>query len=147
MVTFDILKCWIVRFIKLMLSARICLFCGVDSGLGHSCASKAQPKVLRHLSSSLCTPAYICVLFPQSIIHTIIWQYISYHYPLFMKQVHTPDSSRYWIANSYEDRFISGLEPENVDKVNYLWVIHIMYGLITLNPWLHFMPLNLMIHI
>ncbi|KAL5677431.1 hypothetical protein ACJX0J_013562, partial [Zea mays] len=85
-------------------------------GLGHSCASKAQPKVLRHLSSSLCTPAYICVLFRQSIIHTIIWQYIFYHYPLFMKQVHTPDSSRYRIANSYEDRFISGLEPENVDK-------------------------------
>lgn len=37
----------------------------------------------------------------------------------FGKQVHTPDSSRYWIANSYEDRFKSGLEPENVDKVNY----------------------------
>jgi len=33
-----------------------------------------------------------------------------------MKQVHTPDSNRYWIANSYEYRFISGLEPENVDK-------------------------------
>ncbi|ONM21617.1 putative beta-14-xylosyltransferase IRX14 [Zea mays] len=32
------------------------------------------------------------------------------------KKVHTPDSSRYRIANSYEDRFISGLEPENVDK-------------------------------
>ncbi|AQK89094.1 putative beta-14-xylosyltransferase IRX14 [Zea mays] len=30
--------------------------------------------------------------------------------------VHTPDSNRYWIANSYEYRFISGLEPENVDK-------------------------------
>lgn len=39
--------------------------------------------------------------------------------PLFDKQVHTPDSSRYWIANSYEDRFKSGLEPENVDKVKY----------------------------
>ena len=35
------------------------------------------------------------------------------------KQVHTPDSSRYWIANSYEERFKSGLEPENVDKVTY----------------------------
>ncbi|ONM55575.1 Phosphoribosylaminoimidazole-succinocarboxamide synthase chloroplastic [Zea mays] len=33
-----------------------------------------------------------------------------------MKHVHTSNSSRYWIANSYEDRFISGLEPENVDK-------------------------------
>lgn len=40
-------------------------------------------------------------------------------YSFFGKQVHTPDSSRYWIANSYEDRFKSGLEPENVDKVNH----------------------------
>ncbi|XP_078432944.1 purin 7 isoform X2 [Wolffia australiana] len=31
-------------------------------------------------------------------------------------QVHTPDSSRYWIADSYEERFANGLEPENVDK-------------------------------
>ncbi|KAL5707991.1 phosphoribosylaminoimidazolesuccinocarboxamide synthase [Ranunculus cassubicifolius] len=31
-------------------------------------------------------------------------------------EVHTPDSSRYWIAQSYEDRFQSGLEPDNVDK-------------------------------
>ncbi|XP_028212693.1 phosphoribosylaminoimidazole-succinocarboxamide synthase, chloroplastic-like isoform X2 [Glycine soja] len=31
-------------------------------------------------------------------------------------QVHTPDSSRYWIANSYLERFQNGLEPENIDK-------------------------------
>ncbi|KAI3935059.1 hypothetical protein MKW98_009978, partial [Papaver atlanticum] len=31
-------------------------------------------------------------------------------------EIHTPDSSRYWIANSYEERFRNGLEPENVDK-------------------------------
>nr|CAD1825136.1 unnamed protein product [Ananas comosus var. bracteatus] len=31
-------------------------------------------------------------------------------------EVHTPDSSRYWIASSYEERFSAGLEPENVDK-------------------------------
>ncbi|RZC63429.1 hypothetical protein C5167_025188 [Papaver somniferum] len=31
-------------------------------------------------------------------------------------EIHTPDSSRYWIANSYEERFHNGLEPENVDK-------------------------------
>ena len=36
-------------------------------------------------------------------------------------QVHTPDSSRYWIANSYEERFRNGIEPENVDKVCYLF--------------------------
>ncbi|KAL6180016.1 hypothetical protein ACLB2K_046685 [Fragaria x ananassa] len=31
-------------------------------------------------------------------------------------EVHTPDSSRYWIAPTYEERFQNGLEPENVDK-------------------------------
>ncbi|KAG9459112.1 hypothetical protein H6P81_003620 [Aristolochia fimbriata] len=35
---------------------------------------------------------------------------------LLIDEVHTPDSSRYWIANSYEERFSKGLEPENVDK-------------------------------
>ncbi len=31
-------------------------------------------------------------------------------------EVHTPDSSRYWLANSYMDRFSRGQEPENIDK-------------------------------
>lgn len=31
-------------------------------------------------------------------------------------EVHTPDSSRYWLANSYQERMIEGLEPENIDK-------------------------------
>ena len=31
-------------------------------------------------------------------------------------EVHTPDSSRYWIAESYEERRRAGLEPENFDK-------------------------------
>ncbi|KAF7829975.1 phosphoribosylaminoimidazole-succinocarboxamide synthase, chloroplastic [Senna tora] len=35
---------------------------------------------------------------------------------LLIDEVHTPDSSRYWIANSYIERFQNGLEPENVDK-------------------------------
>lgn len=35
---------------------------------------------------------------------------------LLIDEVHTPDSSRYWIAESYEDRFQNGLEPENIDK-------------------------------
>lgn len=34
--------------------------------------------------------------------------------------MHTPDSSRYWIAHSYEECFRKGLEPENVDKVCHL---------------------------
>ena len=35
-------------------------------------------------------------------------------------QVHTPDSSRYWVADSYEARHAEGLEPENIDKVGVL---------------------------
>ncbi|KAK2366704.1 phosphoribosylaminoimidazole-succinocarboxamide synthase, chloroplastic [Trifolium repens] len=35
---------------------------------------------------------------------------------LLIDEVHTPDSSRYWIANSYLERIQNGLEPENVDK-------------------------------
>ncbi len=31
-------------------------------------------------------------------------------------EVHTPDSSRYWVASSYEERFKNGLEPESFDK-------------------------------
>lgn len=31
-------------------------------------------------------------------------------------EIHTPDSSRFWKADSYEDRFKRGLEPENYDK-------------------------------
>ncbi|GAB2217075.1 hypothetical protein Droror1_Dr00000234, partial [Drosera rotundifolia] len=35
---------------------------------------------------------------------------------LLVDEVHTPDSSRYWITQSYKERFQNGLEPENVDK-------------------------------
>ncbi len=31
-------------------------------------------------------------------------------------EVHTPDSSRYWLLNNYEERFAAGLEPDNIDK-------------------------------
>ncbi len=31
-------------------------------------------------------------------------------------EVNTPDSSRYWITNTYEERFAHGEEPENFDK-------------------------------
>lgn len=30
--------------------------------------------------------------------------------------MHTPDSSRYWVAGTYEERFASGQAPENIDK-------------------------------
>lgn len=31
-------------------------------------------------------------------------------------EIHTPDSSRYWLAESYEERFKAGENPENIDK-------------------------------
>ncbi|WP_417454516.1 phosphoribosylaminoimidazolesuccinocarboxamide synthase [Kiloniella sp.] len=38
-------------------------------------------------------------------------------------EIHTPDSSRYWIAESYQERMDSGLEPESLDKEFLrLWV-------------------------
>lgn len=38
-------------------------------------------------------------------------------------EVHTPDSSRYWVASSYEARMSKGLEPESLDKEFFrLWL-------------------------
>jgi phosphoribosylaminoimidazole-succinocarboxamide synthase len=31
-------------------------------------------------------------------------------------EIHTPDSSRFWVAATYEERFASGLDPEPLDK-------------------------------
>ncbi len=35
---------------------------------------------------------------------------------LLIDEIHTPDSSRYWIKNTYEQRMADGVEPENIDK-------------------------------
>ena len=35
---------------------------------------------------------------------------------LLIDEIHTPDSSRYWIENSYKERFENNIEPENIDK-------------------------------
>lgn len=35
---------------------------------------------------------------------------------VLIDEVHTPDSSRFWKADSYETRFAAGLDPENFDK-------------------------------
>ena len=31
-------------------------------------------------------------------------------------EIHTPDSSRFWLKESYKERFAKGQEPENIDK-------------------------------
>ncbi len=39
-------------------------------------------------------------------------------------EIHTPDSSRYWILNSYADRHARGEEPESLDKEFLrLWLV------------------------
>eukprot|EP01041_Mallomonas_annulata_P006195 gene6195-12549_t len=35
---------------------------------------------------------------------------------LLIDEIQTPDSSRYWIADTYETRMASGQEPDNIDK-------------------------------
>ena len=35
---------------------------------------------------------------------------------LLIDELHTPDSSRFWVAASYEDRTAAGVEPESLDK-------------------------------
>lgn len=35
---------------------------------------------------------------------------------MLIDEIHTPDSSRFWIAKTYQNRLKKGLEPENYDK-------------------------------
>ncbi len=35
---------------------------------------------------------------------------------MIIDEIHTPDSSRFWIANTYEERMTNGEEPENINK-------------------------------
>ncbi len=35
---------------------------------------------------------------------------------MVIDEMHTPDSSRFWISKTYPERFESGMEPENFDK-------------------------------
>lgn len=35
---------------------------------------------------------------------------------ILIDEIHTPDSSRFWIKETYEDRLTKGQEPENFDK-------------------------------
>jgi phosphoribosylaminoimidazole-succinocarboxamide synthase len=35
---------------------------------------------------------------------------------VLVDEIHTPDSSRYWIAHNYEERMANNLEPDHIDK-------------------------------
>lgn len=41
---------------------------------------------------------------------------------ILIDEIHTPDSSRFWLKDSYATRFENGEEPENIDKEFFrLW--------------------------
>ena len=35
---------------------------------------------------------------------------------VLIDEIHTPDSSRYWIAETYDERIKNNQEPQNIDK-------------------------------
>ena len=35
---------------------------------------------------------------------------------IVLDEIHTPDSSRYWLQDTYQERLVSGEEPQNIDK-------------------------------
>lgn len=35
---------------------------------------------------------------------------------ILIDEIHTPDSSRYWVKKTYKKRLVTGLEPESYDK-------------------------------
>lgn len=44
---------------------------------------------------------------------------------VLIDEIHTPDSSRYWLADSYQERFAMRQEPQNIDKEFLrLWFIN-----------------------
>ena len=41
---------------------------------------------------------------------------------VLIDEIHTPDSSRYWIADTYKERLAAGREPDMIDKEFFrLW--------------------------
>ncbi len=43
---------------------------------------------------------------------------------VLIDEIHTPDSSRFWNAKNYKERFEKGLEPENFDKEFFrIWYV------------------------
>ena len=58
---------------------------------------------------------------------------------ILVDELHTPDSSRYWFSNSYDERMLKGEEPESIDKEIIRKWVKKKYG----NPY----DLNIDIHI
>ena len=43
---------------------------------------------------------------------------------VLIDEIHTPDSSRYWIADTYEKQMEKNREPENIDKEFFASMVH-----------------------
>ncbi|MBI3380133.1 phosphoribosylaminoimidazolesuccinocarboxamide synthase [Candidatus Gottesmanbacteria bacterium] len=58
------------------------------------------------------------------------YEFAEYHGKLLLiDEIHTPDSSRFWKGENYEDRFERGLEPENFDKEFFrIWYVQKGYN-------------------
>jgi phosphoribosylaminoimidazole-succinocarboxamide synthase len=65
--------------------------------------------------------------------HGLILVDTKYEFGLFngklmlMDEIHTPDSSRFWISRTYKNRFRKGIEPENYDK-EFLRLWYVRHG-------------------
>ena len=46
---------------------------------------------------------------------------------ILIDEIHTPDSSRFWVKDSYQKKFSKGLEPENFDK-EFLRIWYVEHG-------------------
>lgn len=46
---------------------------------------------------------------------------------VLIDEIHTPDSSRFWVKKTYKDRFSKGEEPENFDK-EFLRIWYVEHG-------------------
>lgn len=46
---------------------------------------------------------------------------------ILIDEMHTPDSSRFWVKATYKERFKKGLEPENFDK-EFLRIWYVNHG-------------------
>lgn len=53
---------------------------------------------------------------------------------ILIDEMHTCDSSRYWLADSYQQRFSVGMEPENFDKEIVRLYIKSKYDPYTTDP-------------
>src|SRR5438270_9405591 len=62
---------------------------------------------------------YVIIFIFLMIRHTLrytLFPYTTLFRSILIDEIHTPDSSRFWIAKSYKQKFEKGLEPEYYDK-------------------------------